>query len=422
MHHTEPDVPSSRPTASRPADPLRRDASWPPHTTATVPWRSSGRGPRADRTMTSVRVAVPPRIADATWTPDDDTALLLDRAASALRDLDAQPGAGRTALVGVLDRTEAVDSSRIEEEHASLDDVARAVVGIRANASATAMVHAGCALDGLVTAAGSGTVTESSLLDAHRRLMRDDPVDGRDAGRYRDVQNWIGGGRTPRLARYVPPPPEAVPGLMTDLFAFVHRDDLHPVAQAALAHAQFESIHPFTDGNGRVGRALIAAVLRRRGLTRTVTVPVATALVAERDRYFWHLERFRRGQVDEWVRDVAIAIGTVCDEAVLSALLLDEVAEELAAGPCAEGVHALVGRALADDPVLTEERLEGLLDGDAESVDSVTRDLCRAGVLRPVTERRRRRAWVGVAATAELAAFGDRVRAAVRQRANRVGW
>ena len=72
------------------------------------------------------------------------------------------------------------------------------------------------------------------------------------------MQNWIGGGRTPRLARYVPLPPGLVPGLMDDLFAFLHRDDLHPVAQAAIAHAQFESIHPFTDGNGRIGRALMA--------------------------------------------------------------------------------------------------------------------------------------------------------------------
>ncbi|WIB78618.1 Fic family protein [Curtobacterium sp. MCPF17_002] len=367
-------------------------------------------------------MSIPSRIADASWTPDDDTALLLHRAGAALLELDAQHGAGLTALTGVLDRTEAVASSRIEEEAATLEDVARAVVGIRANTSATAMVRAGGAIDGLVSAAGSGRITETSVLDAHRSLMRDDPTDGRYAGRYRDVQNWIGGGCTPRLARYVPPPPELVPALMDDLFAFLHRDDLHPIAQAAIAHAQFESIHPFTDGNGRIGRALIAAVLRRRGLTRFVTVPIATALVAERDRYFWHLERFRDGRADEWVRDVAIAIGTVCDEATLTALLLDEVAVERSAGPCAEGVLAVVGRALDDDPVLTEDRLETLLHGDQGTVDTVTDDLCRAGVLRSVTERRRDRAWVTIAAAEELAAFGDRVHATVRQRANRVGW
>lgn len=400
----------------------RTEHHWPIHTTSTMPWQSGTRGPRADRQTTTVRVSIPAPIAAVTWVPDDDTAALLDRAAAALRELDDQHGAGLTTLTGVLDRTEAVASSRIEDESADLDDVARAVVGVRANTSATLMVRAGGAVDRLVSSSGDGTITERALLDAHRILLCDDPVDGRYAGRYRDVQNWIGGGNTPRLARYVPPPPELVPALMDDLFVFLRRDDLHPIAQAALAHAQFESIHPFTDGNGRIGRALIAAVLRRRGLTRTVKVPIATALVADRDRYFWHLERFRDGRADDWVRDVAIAIGTVCDEATLTAMLLDEAAADRAAGACADGPHAVVGRALATDPVLTEDRLDRLLRGDEDLVDRVSGDLCRAGVLRPVTDRRRRRAWVAVAPAAELAAFGDRVHAAVRQRANRVGW
>lgn len=395
---------------------------WPSHTTATVPWRNAGRVPRADRLTTSVQASVPPSIADATWTPDADTAALLDRAASAVRELDAGHGDGLAALSGVLHRTEAVASSRIEEEAASLDDVARAVVGIRANSSATAMVRAGGAIDRLVSSAGSGVITPDALLDAHRTLLRDDPVDGRYAGRYRDVQNWIGGGPTPRLARHVPPPPELVPALVDDLFAFLHRDDLHPIAQAAIGHAQFESIHPFTDGNGRIGRALIGAVLRRRGLTRVVTVPVAPALVAEREWYFRHLERYRRGAVDEWVRDLALAIGTVCDEAALTALLLDEGASIRAAGPCADGPAAVVGHAIRHDPVLTEDHLDHLLGGERSTVDTVVDHLCGAGVLRAVTERRRARAWVAVDVVDELDAFAARVHAAVHQRANRVGW
>lgn len=395
---------------------------WPAHTTTTLPWRASRRGPRHDRETTTTTASIPPRIADAAWFATDATAALLDRASAAVRELDRHHGPSLLALSGVLARTEAVASSRIEDEAASLDDVARATVGIRANDSATAMVGAGDALDALVRSADSGVVSSDAVRAAHLRLMRDDPLDGRSAGRWRDVQNWIGGGTTPRLARYVPPPPELVPGLMDDLFAFLRRDDLHPIAQAAIAHAQFESVHPFTDGNGRIGRALVAAVLRRRGLTRVVAVPVATALVAERDRYFWHLERYRRGRVDDWVQDLAIAIGTVCDEAVLTALLLDEGAADRAAGPCSDGPHALVGRAVSVDPVLTEDRLDDLLHGDVRTIDAVTDDLCQAGVLRPVTGRRRRRAWLAVPVADEVTAFGDRVRAAVVQRANRVGW
>lgn len=390
---------------------------WPAHTARTVPWRSSVRLPRHDRRTISISTSIPPCIAGATWVPDRETEALLDRAATALTELDERHGADLGALGGALDRTEAVASSRIEQESATIDDVARAVVGVRANTSAVAVVRAGDAIERLVSSGGSGTITPTAVLDAHRALMRDDPVDGRYAGRYRDVQNWIGGGVTPRLARHVPPPPELVPALMDDLFAFLHRDDLHPVAQAAIGHAQFESIHPFTDGNGRIGRALVGAVLRRRGITRVLTVPVATALVAEQDRYFWHLERYRDGRVDAWIRDLAIAVGTVCDEATLTALLLAEASAGL--GPT---VRSVIG----DDPILTEE---GLVDGlraaglhHDTAVDAVAADLCRRGVLRAVTERRRNRAWVVVALADELAAFGDRVRAAVLQRANRVGW
>jgi Fic family protein len=299
-----------------------RNENWPAHDVAERPWRSSVRGPRADRLVTSVRVALPPLIARVGWTADAGTGALLERSANALRALDVHHGSRLAPLGLALGRTEAVASSRIEDESASIDDLARALVGVRAHPGATAVVRAAGAVERLVAEAGSGAITEASLLGAHRLLMRDDPADGRYAGRYRDVQNWIGGGDTPRLAAYVPPPPELVPPLMTDLFAFVHRVDLHPIAQAAIAHAQFESIHPFTDGNGRIGRALIGAVLRRRGVTTTVTAPVATALAAERGRYFRHLEQYRDGRVTGFVVDLALALGTVCDEATVSALLL----------------------------------------------------------------------------------------------------
>ncbi|MBF4614820.1 Fic family protein [Curtobacterium sp. VKM Ac-1376] len=388
--------------------------TWPTHDSTERPWRSAVRGRRDDRLVTSVRVALPPSIARARWVPDAHTEALLDRSATALRALDVHHGSRLAPLGSVLGRTEAVASSRIEDESASIDDLARALVGIRANPGATAVVRASGSVEHLVSSADFGTVTEAALLEAHRLLMRDDPVDGRYAGRYRDVQNWIGGGATPRDARYVPPPPELVAPLMADLFAFVRRVDLHPIAQAAIAHAQFESIHPFTDGNGRIGRALIGAVLRRRGVTTTVTAPVATALAADRRRYFRHLEQYRDGRVTGFVVDLALAIGTVCDEATLSALMLAEHDADRVARPCASGPHAVVGRALADDPVLTEEHLHTLLPVDR--AERVVADLVHAGVLRPVTRRRRDRAWVAPAVVAELESFEQRVQAAVSDR------
>lgn len=394
---------------------------WAVHGTAERPWRSARRGPRADRLCTSVTTSVPPPIASRRYDPVPEDLALLDRAAAALRSLDQHHGDRLGALGGLLARTEAVASSRIEDEHADLDDYARAVVGVRANGSATLMVAATTALRRLTADASSGPVTERSILAAHHDLMRDDPLDGRDAGRYRTVQNWIGGGGSPRLATYVPPPPELVPDAMADLVAFLERDDLHPVAQAAIAHAQFESVHPFTDGNGRVGRALIGAVLRRRGLTTTVTVPVAAALVADRSRYFHRLVQYRSGLVHGFVADLAVAIGTVCDEAALMALLLDEHAADTRRRfpwPLPELRH---------DAVLTEDDAEDLLvalcrrsPGSApRSVDALVQTLERTGTIRPVTQRRRGRAWLVTGVAAELDAFAERVAAGVRDRADR---
>ncbi|MET3636181.1 Fic family protein [Curtobacterium oceanosedimentum] len=404
--------------------------TWPAHGTVVRPWRSALRGDRDVRTTSTVTASVPPRITDACWEPDDATAALLDRSLDALRALDDD--GGPDPLHRLLSRTEAAATSRIEHEDATAEDVARAMVGVRANTSASAMVQAGDALERLVRAAGAGHLDEATLLDAHRGLLRGDPVDGPHAGRYRTVQNWIGGGRTPRDADHVPPPPDLVPALMGDLVAFLERDDLHPVAQAAIAHAQFESVHPFTDGNGRTGRALVAAVLRRRGATRRTSPPVSSVLVAERGRYFRHLTQYRDGHVDEWVRDVAIAVGTGSDEALVTGLLLDEVAQDRAATTCASGPHAVLGRALEQDAVLTEDHAEDLLRrsiaqgvarGPVEPLlETTVADLCRAGVLRPVTARRRRRAWIAPAVVAELDAFTERVRAGVEARAHRVAW
>jgi fido (protein-threonine AMPylation protein) len=398
---------------------------WAVHGTAERPRRSARRGPRADRLCTSVMTSVPPPVADRRYVPVPDDLALLDRAATALRSLEQHHGDQLGALGGLLARTEAVASSRIEDEHADLDDYARAVVGVRANGSATLMVAATTALRRLTADAGTGHVTERSILAAHHDLMRDDTLDGHDAGRYRTVQNWIGGGGSPRLAAYVPPPPELVPDAMTDLVAFLERDDLHPIAQAAIAHAQFESIHPFTDGNGRVGRALIGAVLRRRGLTTSITVPIATALVADRSRYFDHLVRYRSGFVHGFVADLAVAIGRVCDEAALVALLLDKHAEDTR--------HRLPWPLpeLSRDAVLTEDDAEDLVvavrrrspgsgpGSGPGSVDELVLALERTGTVRPVTQRRRGRAWLVTGVAAELDACAERVAAAVRDDVDR---
>src|SRR6266545_2752505 len=133
-----------------------------------------------------------------------------------------------------------------------------------------------------------------AILAMHQALMHPDHED--IAGRWRTEQVWIGGSDYgPHSADFVPPHHDHVPALMADLTRFIQRDDIPTLVQAAIAHAQFETIHPFPDGNGRTGRALVHALMRARGLTRNVTVPVSAGLLTSTDDYFATLDRYRVG-------------------------------------------------------------------------------------------------------------------------------
>ncbi len=117
----------------------------------------------------------------------------------------------------------------------------------------------------LSTVGPGDDITPELLLEAHRRLLAGSRLEEM-GGTIREEQNWIGGSSYNPCSAALSPPPEYVPELLEDLCNFTNSDSLSAVTQAALAHAQFETIHPFVDGNGRIGRALVHLVLRRRGL------------------------------------------------------------------------------------------------------------------------------------------------------------
>lgn len=290
-----------------------------------VPWRQASRGGSIrDRTLGEATVALPPRIAGIEPLIPNRLGARMDDAIREIVALDETHGADLASLSTLLLRAESVASSKIERIEASLDDYARALHGVRANPSATSMVASTRALRDLIGSAETEHgVSLDAICRAHRILMADDPHERTYAGRLRDVQNWIGGSdHSPRNALYVPPPPDTVPDYMDDLVEFANRRDLNVVAQAAIAHAQFESIHPFTDGNGRIGRALINTILRRRGVTRRVVIPLASALVARRDHYFDVLGRYRAGDAGPIIDSFATASAIAADESRATAVRL----------------------------------------------------------------------------------------------------
>ena len=156
-------------------------------------------------------------------------------------------------------------------------------------------------------AAQQRTITLDALLEVHKRLMDRSP-NPELGGVLREEQGWMGGGSFhPCNAAYVPPPPDRVPELMRDLVDYVNTEYHSPITQAAVAHAQFETIHPFGDGNGRAGRALIHIVLQRRGLAPRFVPPISLVLSTWSDSYIEGLTAFRHeGPADSSRRDAAL--------------------------------------------------------------------------------------------------------------------
>ena len=208
---------------------------------------------------------------------DAERAILeLDRSAKALANTEA--------LARLLLRAESVNSSKIEGLEVSprrllRADAARAHGEEPTDVTATEVLGNIDAMNYAIDAINRGKTFSLDLLrEVHRRLLASTPL-VKIGGIIRTTQNWIGGSSyNPCSASYVPPPPELVHDLLIDLCDFCNGDELPVVVQAALAHAQFEAIHPFADGNGRVGRAIIHMVFRRRRLTASITPPVSLVL------------------------------------------------------------------------------------------------------------------------------------------------
>ena len=275
--------------------------------------------------LTEIVVEIPPHIADLTPSLSPATRVELERAVVAIARIEGRSD-HLAGLGELLVRSEAVASSKIEHVYASLDDLARASVGADAAKGARSTIAASHALTALAASCEGMPLTHDAILAAHHVLLDGDVLEGQYAGRYRPLQNWVGGSEfSQRRALHVPPPADLVRPLMDDLIAFSMRTDVPVVAHAALLHGQFESIHPFTDGNGRIGRALIGAMYRHRGLTSATTVPVAAAMLADTDTYFTHLASYRAGEAQPLVRYVAQCTTAAAEAALVTADRLAEL-------------------------------------------------------------------------------------------------
>lgn len=388
--------------------------SVPPHQQRTVAWQQSQRaGTKEDRMTKDVTVNLPPLLAEMTLPGLDGMTEELRHAHNAIVETDARYGHALSALNTFLIRTEGVASSKIEHVEASALDYALALTGNHGNASAIAMVDAGTAINELVSSSNSTIgVTEQTVLAAHHTLMKSDPTEIHYAGKWRTMQNWIGGSNySPRNALYVPPPPETVEAYVSDLLAFARRQDIDPLVQATLVHAQFESIHPFTNGNGRIGRALINAVLRYREVTSMTIVPLASALVANTERYFDALGSYRKGDLAPLLKDFVNGARIAAEETQVTAgrlVSLPEVWHDRVVAREGAASRRLID-VLLDVQTLTSQWVEKELDLTPRSALGGIDELEEAGIVTEITGRKRNRVWVVSEVMAELEDLNRRI-------------
>lgn len=329
----------------------------------------------------------------------------------ALREVNArEPDVSALEILArQLLRTESVASSRIEGLQLSHRRLARADFGLdEADVTAQSVLANIRAMEAAVRLGGQRRAfTPQRILELHRVLFS--AFEDASAGKLRTEQNWIGGASSsPRDAEFVPPPPAYVPELLEDLARFIARDDLPPVVQAAIAHAQFETIHPFADGNGRVGRCLIHAILIRRGVTPRVVPPISLVLATDAKAYVRGLTNFRRDDLEGWIALFVAATRSAAEAAARFATQLKTLraAWLAAAGPLRKHSAALrLIELLPSAPILDVAMVEALVGCSNQAARLAVLQLENAGVLSQLTVGRRNRAWEAPAVFALLDAF-----------------
>ena len=362
----------------------------------------------ARRQSGEYRAAIPAVIADLAVTLPSDVLANAEEASNEIARFDSELGDEIAPFASVLLRTESAASSNIENLTASARAIAEAeALGDTSRRNAALIVGNTEAMKAAIALADR--IDGTAILAMHEALMHSSNPG--IAGKWRTEQVWVGGGSFgPRGADFVAPQQDRVAGTIDDLIRFTERSDIPVLPQTAIAHAQFETIHPFPDGNGRTGRALIQAMLRNKRLTRQMTVPVSAGLLTDTDAYFDALGAYRDGDPVPIVERLSAA-------SVLAVLNgrhligdLRAIRAEWAVKITARRDSAVhrVADLLLQRPVFNAQLLHrelGISTGNARRfVDPLT----EAGIIVEFTDRARNRAWRAPEVLQALDAFAVR--------------
>lgn len=364
------------------------------------------------RARVPYRAAIPATIAATEVSLPSDVLASADDATQAIVRFDAELGGEIASFAPILLRSESAASSKIENLTASARAIAEAALGYGGR-NATLVVANQRAMSAAISLADN--LDARAILDMHDALLRDSAP--KIAGKWRREQVWIGGGDfSPHDALFIPPHHDHVGKAIDDLIRFISRVDIPTLAHVAIAHAQFETIHPFPDGNGRVGRALVHAQLRNAQLTRNVTVPVSAGLLRDLDAYFGALQSYRQGNIVPIVRLFAEATFAALDNGRRLVYGIRHVRMEWA-----DRVNVRRGSktwevadAVLRQPVVSASTLSAELGIPVTNVYRLVEPLVAAGALVEFTNKKRNTLWRAPEVLEVLDAFA--ARAGRRQR------
>lgn len=362
----------------------------------------------ARRQSGQYQAAIPAEIANLTVGLPSHVLADAEEASQEIARFDTELGGEIAPFASVLLRTESAASSKIENLTASARAIAEAeTLGNAKRRNASMIVANTKAMQAAIDL--SDQISGDAILAMHDALMRES--DPSVAGKWRTEQVWIGGGNFgPHGADFIAPQQDRVPAAIEDLVRFAKRTDIATLPHIAIAHAQFETIHPFPDGNGRTGRALIQSMLRNKRLTRQVTVPVSAGLLTDTASYFQALTAYREG-------DPAPIVERLSEASMLAVINgrqlvadLQTIRAQWAAKITARRSSAVhrVADLLIKRPVINAQLISDQLGIAINNVYRYVDPLVEAGIITPFTDQARNRAWQARQVLGALDAFAER--------------
>lgn len=303
-------------------------------------------------------------------------------------------------FVSMYVRKEALMSSQIEGTQATLEDLLDPLLDANTNRNVADVVNYIKATEFAVKRLNSMPLCNRLIKETHEVLMSGVRGQEKSPGEFRTSQNWIGGqGSTLKNARYIPPSPEDMIEAMSDLEKYMNaEDDLDALIRAALIHYQFETIHPFLDGNGRVGRLLITLFLMEKKVLTTPALYISYFLKKNRVEYYDRMTEVRtKGNYEQWIKFFLQALLESAEDAIATIdeliVLHDASVERISAMGRASKNAMAVFRYLETNPIIEIKKTAEAIGISFNTVSSAVARLVDAGILTQTTNATRNRTF-----------------------------